>query len=336
MKKIRIAINGFGRIGRVFFRQAFENPALEIVAINNPQDSATHAHLLKYDSIYGIFPHEVTHDAKHLFVNEQSILVFNEMDPKKLPWNDLNIDIVIEATGVFVTREKAAWHLEAGAKKVILTAPAKGPIDNTIAMGINEETYDPKNQQVISNASCTTNSLAPVVKVLNDAFGIVRGLMTTVHSYTNDQSTMDAHHKDLRRARAAAMSIIPTTTGAAETVTIVIPELKGKLTGLSLRVPTPIVSITDFVVELKKTVTPEEVNDAFRKAADGPLKGILDITNEPLVSQDFKGNKHSAIIDGLSTMVVEKNLVKVLAWYDNEWGYSHRLMDLTVYVGNRL
>lgn len=336
MKKIRVAINGFGRIGRVFFRQAFENPELEIVAINNPHDSATHAHLLKYDSIYGAFPHEVKHDETHLFVDGQSIRVCNELDPKNLPWKELNIDIVVEATGVFATREKAAWHLDAGAKKVILTAPAKGPIDNTIAFGVNEETYDSATQHVISNASCTTNSLAPVVKVLNDSFGIVRGFMTTVHSYTNDQSTADAHHKDLRRARAAAMSIIPTTTGAAETCALIVPELKGKLTGLSLRVPTPIVSVTDFVVELKEKVTPEEVNQVFRTAAQGKMKGIMEVTDEPLVSQDFKGNPNSSIIDALSTMVLEGSLVKVLAWYDNEWGYSHRLMDLCVYVGKKL
>jgi glyceraldehyde 3-phosphate dehydrogenase len=336
MKKVRVAINGFGRIGRVFFRQAFEHPNVEVVAINNPGEADLHAHLLKYDSIYGIFNHDVKNDASHLIIDGRQIKVFAEMDPKNLPWKELEIDIVIESTGVFTTREKAAWHLEAGAKKVILSAPAKGEVDATFAMGINEEIYDPANHHVVSNASCTTNSLAPVVKVLNDTFGITRGLMTTVHSYTNDQATMDGHHKDWRRARAAALSIIPTTTGAAEAVTLVIPELKGKLTGLSLRVPTPVVSVTDFVAELKKSVTAEEVNNAFREAASGKMKGILDVCDAPLVSSDFKGNNHSSIIDAPSTMVMEGNMVKVLAWYDNEWGYSRRLLDLTVYMGGKM
>ncbi|MGE3278844.1 MAG: type I glyceraldehyde-3-phosphate dehydrogenase [Candidatus Altimarinota bacterium] len=336
MRKTRIAINGFGRIGRVFFRQAFESPDVEVVAINNPGDPDIHGHLLKYDSVYGIFPHDVKHGEKKLLIDGQEIQVFAELDPKNLPWKALDIDVVIESTGVFTTREKAAWHLEAGAKKVIMSAPAKGDIDATIAMGINEELYDPEKDDVISNASCTTNSLAPVAKVLNDVFGITRGLMTTVHSYTNDQSTLDAHHKDWRRARAAALSIIPTTTGAAETVTLVIPELKGKLTGLALRVPTAVVSVTDFVVELKQQVTAEEVNAAFREAAAGRMKGILDVCDEPLVSSDFKGNTHSSIIDALSTMVIEGNMVKVLAWYDNEWGYSRRLLDLVVYMGMKM
>lgn len=336
MRKTRIAINGFGRIGRVFFRQAFEHPDVEIVAVNNPGESDIHAHLLKYDSVYGIFNHEVSHDAGHLIVDKKPIRVFSELDPKNLPWKDLEVDVVMEATGVFTTREKAAWHLEAGAKKVIITAPAKGEVDATFAMGINEELYDPANHHVVSNASCTTNSLAPVVKVLNDTFGIVRGVMTTVHSYTNDQATMDAHHKDWRRARAAALSIIPTTTGAAEAVTLVIPELKGKLTGISLRVPTPVVSVTDFVAELKQQVTAEEVNNAFRMAAQGKMKGILDVCDEPLVSTDFRGNNHSSIIDALSTLVIEGTMVKVLAWYDNEWGYSRRLLDLAVYMGEKM
>jgi glyceraldehyde 3-phosphate dehydrogenase len=336
MKKVRVAINGFGRIGRVFFRQAFEHPNVEVVAINNPGEADLHAHLLKYDSIYGIFNHDVKNDASHLIIDGRQIKVFAEMDPKNLPWKELEIDIVIESTGVFTTREKAAWHLEAGAKKVILSAPAKGEVDATFAMGINEKIYDPANHHVVSNASCTTNSLAPVVKVLNDTFGITRGLMTTVHSYTNDQATMDGHHKDWRRARAAALSIIPTTTGAAEAVTLVIPELKGKLTGLSLRVPTPVVSVTDFVAELKKSVTAEEVNNAFREAASGKMKGILDVCDAPLVSSDFKGNNHSSIIDAPSTMVMKGNMEKVLAWYDNEWGYSRRLLDLTVYMGGKM
>ena len=336
MRKIRVAINGFGRIGRVFFRQAYEHPDLEIVAVNNPHEAALHAHLLKHDSIYGAFNHDVSSDENHLIIDGKSLDVYSEMDPRQLPWKKLEVDIVVEATGVFTSREKAAYHLEAGAKKVIISAPAKGPVDNTIAMGVNEETYDPAKQDVVSNASCTTNSLVPVVKVLNDAFGIVRGFMTTVHSYTNDQSIMDAHHKDWRRARAGGMSIIPTTTGAAETCALVIPELKGKLTGLSLRVPTPIVSVTDFVAELKKPVTVEQVNDAFKKASAGRMKGVLQVCEEPLVSMDFKGNTNSSIIDALSTMVLEGTMVKVLAWYDNEWGYSQRLVDLAVYMGKKL
>jgi len=336
MRKTRIAINGFGRIGRVFFRQAFEHPDVELVAINNPGEADLHGHLLKYDSVYGIFPHEVKVEGPTLLVDGKEIKVLAEMDPKNLPWKEMNVDIVIESTGVFTSRDKAAWHLEAGAKKVIISAPAKGEVDATFAMGINEDLYDPAKHDVVSNASCTTNSLAPVAKVLNDTFGIARGLMTTVHSYTNDQATMDAHHKDWRRARAAALSIIPTTTGAAEAVTLVIPELKGKLTGISLRVPTPVVSVTDFVAELKKTVTAEEVNNAFRTAASGKLKGILDVCDAPLVSSDFKGNNHSSIIDALSTLVMEGTMVKVLAWYDNEWGYSRRLLDLAVYMGNKM
>lgn len=336
MKKIRVAINGFGRIGRIFFRQAFGHPEIEIVAINNPDPIASDAHLLKHDSVYGAYQKEVICNEEHVIVDGKKIKAFRELDPQNLPWKELDIDIVIESSGVFTSREKAGLHLKAGAKKVIITAPPKGEVDVILVMGVNEDIYDPKKHQLISNASCTTNSLAPIVKVLHEKFGIQRGLMTTVHSYTNDQSTLDAHHNDPRRARAASISIIPTTTGAAETVAKVIPELHGKLTGLALRVPTPVVSITDFVVELKTHVTKEQVNDAFRKAADGPLKGILKVSDEPLVSADYRGDEHSSIVDALSTMVMEGNLVKVLAWYDNEWGYSKRLVDLTLYIGRKM
>ncbi len=334
--KTRVAINGFGRIGRVFFRQAFGNPDIEIVAINNPQDVESEARLLKYDSVYGIYDKEVSFEGDDLIVDGQHIKSLTELDPKKLPWKELDIDIVIEATGVFRDRERAGWHLEAGAKKVILSAPPKGDVDVMLVMGVNENDFDAEKHMVISNASCTTNSLAPVVKVLNDTFGIKRGVMTTVHSYTNDQSTLDASHRDPRRARAAALSIIPTTTGAAEAVTKVIPELAGKLNGLALRVPTPVVSITDLVVELNKDVTAEEVNQAITTASEGAMKGILKLSMEPLVSADYKGNNHSSIVDGLSTMVMDNNMVKVLCWYDNEWGYSRRLLDLIIFMGKKM
>ncbi|MDF2378972.1 MAG: type I glyceraldehyde-3-phosphate dehydrogenase [Candidatus Gracilibacteria bacterium] len=336
MKKVRVAINGFGRIGRVFFRQAFGHPEVEIVGINNPHDVESDARLLKYDSVYGVWDHEVSTDGDDLVVDGHHIATTSELDPKKLPWKELDVDIVIEATGVFRDREKAGWHLEAGAKKVILSAPPKGELDIMMVMGVNEHEYNSEEHKVISNASCTTNSLAPVVKVLNETFGIKRGMMTTVHSYTNDQSTLDGHHRDPRRARAAAVSIIPTTTGAAEAVTKVLPELAGKLTGLALRVPTPVVSITDFVVELEKDVTAEDVNNALKESATGKMKGILKVSDEPLVSADYKGNNHSSIVDGLSTMVVEKNMVKLLCWYDNEWGYSRRLLDMVLYVGKAI
>ncbi len=336
MKKIKIGINGFGRIGRVFCRQAFSHPILELVAINDPHPSEDSAHLLKYDSSYGIFMHDVTSDTDHIVVDGVSIRAFHERDPKNIPWKEVKADIVVEATGVFRTREQLQWHVEAGAKKVILTAPAKDKLDFMVVMGVNEKKYDPQKHQLISNASCTTNSLAPVVKILQEAYGIKRGLMTTIHSFTNDQSTLDAQHHDPRRARTASASIIPTTTGAAESVAEVIPELKGKLTGLSLRVPTTTVSITDFVAELEKTVTREELNETLVKASKGNFKGILDVSFEPLVSVDYKGNSFSSIIDGLSTMVVEGNLVKILAWYDNEWGYCSRLVDLCEYIGKSL
>lgn len=332
---IKVAINGFGRIGRNSFKAAIENyKDIEIIAINDLYDTETLAHLLKYDSIFGKFPGDVKGKEGALEVNGKEIKVTAEKDPVNLPWGELGVDVVIESTGVFRSREKAAKHIEAGAKKVIITAPAKDE-DITIVLGVNEEKYDPEKHNIISNASCTTNCLAPVVKVLNDKFGVEKGLMTTVHSYTNDQRILDLPHKDLRRARAAALSIIPTTTGAAKAVTLVLPELKGKLNGFALRVPTPTVSITDFVAVVKKNVTEEEINNAFKQAAEGELKGILGYSDEPLVSMDYKGNSLSSIVDGLSTMVIDGNLVKVVSWYDNEWGYSCRVIDLVHYIAKK-
>ena len=330
-----IAINGFGRIGRMVFRQAILRDDLEIVAINASYPAETLAHLIKYDTNHGTFDGEVSVEENALIVNGKRVQLVSDRDPLNLPWKKMNIDIVIEATGKFNAREKAALHLEAGAKKVILTAPGKNE-DVTIVMGVNEDTLDIDAHDVISNASCTTNCLAPVAKVLNDTFGIENGLMTTVHAYTNDQKNLDNPHKDLRRARSCAQSIIPTSTGAAKALTLVLPELEGKLHGLALRVPTPNVSLIDLVVDLKKDVTVEEVNDAFIRATKDNMKGILGFTTEPLVSIDFNTNPHSAIIDGLTTMVMGKRKVKVLAWYDNEWGYSARVVDLTVKVASAL
>ena len=334
---VRIAINGFGRIGREIFRIAMKRKNTEIVAINNLSDNATLAHLLKYDSSYGVLDAEVkTEGEDYIVVNNKKIRYFQEKDPAKIPWSKEKIDIVIEATGVFNDKESAGKHLQQiGVKKVIVTAACKGG-DCTICMGVNEDVYDPKNCHVISNASCTTNCMAPVVKVLNDNLKIKRGLMTTVHSYTNGQNILDLPHKDLRRARAAALSMIPTTTNAATAVTLVIPELHGKLNGLAVRVPTPTVSLLDLVCEVEKNTTVKEVNGFFEKAAAGPMKGILDYNELPLVSADYKGNEYSAIVDGLSTMVMEGTMVKVLAWYDNEWGYSARVLDLVEFVGAKL
>ncbi|MCW1928494.1 glyceraldehyde-3-phosphate dehydrogenase [Bhargavaea beijingensis] len=323
-----IAINGFGRIGRMVFRQAILEDGLNIVAVNASYPPETLAHLLKYDTIHGKFEGDVLTEEDALVVNGKRIQLIAERDPAKLPWEELGVDIVIEATGKFNSRDKAALHLEAGAKKVILTAPGKNE-DVTIVMGVNDDKLDLDRHDVISNASCTTNCLAPVAKVLNDEFGIDSGLMTTVHAYTNDQNNIDNPHKDLRRARAAAESIIPTTTGAAKALSLVLPELKGKLHGMALRVPTPNVSLVDLVVDLNRDVSVEEVNDAFIRAAEGPLKGILGYTTEPLVSSDFKTDSRSAIVDGLTTMIMGDRKVKVLAWYDNEWGYSARVVDLT-------
>jgi glyceraldehyde 3-phosphate dehydrogenase len=333
--KPRIAINGFGRIGRMVFRKAILEDNLEIVAINASYPSETLAHLIKYDTNHGPFNGEVVALENGLEVNGKFVQLLSNRDPLQLPWKELNIDIVIEATGKFNSKDKASAHIEAGAKKVVITAPAKDE-DITIVMGVNEEKFNVNEHHVISNASCTTNCLAPVAKVLNKKFGIVNGLMTTVHAYTNDQNNIDNPHKDLRRARGCAQSIIPTTTGAAKALSLVLPELKGKLHGMALRVPTPNVSLVDLVVDLEKDVTVDEINDAFIEAAYGELKGILSFTTEPLVSVDFNTNEHSAIIDGLSTMVIGSNKVKVLAWYDNEWGYSCRVVDLVKFVANAM
>ena len=331
---IKVGINGFGRIGRNAFRAAMANPALEIVAVNDLTDAETLAHLLKYDSIHGILDAEVKAEKDAILVNGKAIKVLAERDPAALPWGALGIDIVIESTGRFTDADKAAAHIKAGAKKVIISAPAKGE-DITIVMGVNEDKYDAAKHNIISNASCTTNCLAPMAKVIHENFGIKHGMMTTVHSYTNDQMILDLPHKDLRRARAAAMSIIPTTTGAAKAVALVLPELKGKLNGFALRVPTPNVSLTDLVSEMEKPVTVEEVNAALKAAAAGPLKGILAYSDEPLVSKDYNGNPHSCIIDADSTMVVDGTQLKVIGWYDNEWGYSNRVIDLIVYIGKK-
>jgi glyceraldehyde 3-phosphate dehydrogenase len=329
---IKIGINGFGRIGRNMLRAAAGDPSLEFVAVNDITDSATLAHLLKYDSVLGPFKGEVTATADAIVVNGKAIKVLAVKDPGDLPWKDLGVEIVVESTGKWTKRPDVIKHIEkAGAKKVIVSAPATDP-DATIVLGVNEKTYDPAKHHMLSNASCTTNCLAPVVKVLNDTFGVEKGFLTTIHAYTNDQKILDAPHKDLRRARAAAVSQIPTTTGAAKAVGIVIPELKGKIDGISIRVPTPDVSLVDFVAVMKKAVTDKDVNAAFQAAAAGPMKGILQYTDEPLVSCDFLHNPHSAIVDGLSTKVMGETLLKVMAWYDNEWGYSCRLVDLVRYI----
>jgi glyceraldehyde 3-phosphate dehydrogenase len=330
-----IAINGFGRIGRMVFRQAILQNDINVVAINATYPPETLAHLIKYDTNHGTFSADVIVEKNALIVNGKRVQLVSDRDPLKLPWKEMNIDIVIEATGKFNEREKAALHLQAGAKKVILTAPGKNE-DITIVMGVNEDQLNIEKHDVISNASCTTNCLAPVAKVLNDTFGIENGLMTTVHAYTNDQKNLDNPHKDLRRARACAQSIIPTSTGAAKALSLVLPELKGKLHGLSLRVPTPNVSLVDLVVDLQTDVTVEEINAAFIEASKGAMKGILGFTTEPLVSIDFNSDPHSAIVDGLTTMVIGSRKVKVLAWYDNEWGYSARVVDLTKKVGAAL
>lgn len=334
---IKVAINGFGRIGRTFLRIAEEQLSenLEVIAINARADDKTLAHLFKYDSCFGRFNGKVEVKENCLVINGKEIKIIRENQPKDLPWKELEVDLVVESTGKFKTREELMGHIQAGAKKVILTAPAKGE-DITIVMGVNEENYDPYTDHIVSNASCTTNCLAPVAKVIDERFGIVRGLITTIHSYTNDQNILDKTHKDLRRARAAAESIIPTTTGAAKAVAKVLPQLEGKLNGFALRVPTPTVSVTDLVCELKKSVTTEELNEAFREAAEGKMAGVLGYSDEPLVSIDYKGDNRSSIVDGLSTMVIEKNMVKVVAWYDNEWGYSARVVDLVNYVGDQI
>ena len=332
----RVGINGFGRIGRQSLRAILERypRELEVIAINDITDTKTNAHLFKYDSTYGRFPGEVEATAESLIVNGHQIKVLAQRDPAQIPWRDLGIEIVIESTGHFTDADKAAAHLRAGAKKVIISAPAKGE-DLTIVLGVNEHMYDPARHNVISNASCTTNCLAPAAKVINDTFGIEKGLMNTIHSYTNDQRILDQVHKDLRRARSAGVNIIPTTTGAARALALVIPELKGRFDGLSLRVPTVTVSMVDFVANVRKETTKEAVNDAFKQAAAGALNGILDYSDEPLVSMDFRGDSHSSIIDGQLTMVEGGNMVKVLAWYDNEWGYACRVADFTNFIAQK-
>jgi glyceraldehyde 3-phosphate dehydrogenase len=331
---VRIAINGFGRIGRNFLRTSKGYKDFEIVAINDLTDAKTLAHLLRYDSVHGIFNADVKATDSGISVDGKGIAITALTDPAKLPWKDLKVDIVIESTGLFTDRAAAQKHIDAGAKWVLISAPAKEP-DATICMGVNEETLDVSRHKIISNASCTTNCLAPVAKVLLNEFGIVRGLMTTVHSYTNDQRILDLPHSDLRRARAAALSMIPTTTGAAKAVGLVLPALKGKLDGMAIRVPTPNVSVVDLVAELGKDTTAEEVKAVLKKAAEGPMKGILQYTEDPIVSIDCNGNSHSSIVDATVTKVLENRMVKVLSWYDNEWGYSSRLRDLALYIINK-
>ncbi|MFF5962303.1 type I glyceraldehyde-3-phosphate dehydrogenase [Streptomyces collinus] len=333
---IRVGINGFGRIGRNYFRALLEQGAdIEIVAVNDLGDTATTAHLLKYDTILGRLKQEVTHTADTITVDGKTIKVLAERNPADIPWGELGVDIVIESTGIFTKKADAEKHIAGGAKKVLISAPAKDE-DVTIVMGVNQDTYDPANHHVISNASCTTNCVAPMAKVLDENFGIVKGLMTTVHAYTNDQRILDFPHKDLRRARAAAENIIPTTTGAAKATALVLPQLKGKLDGMAMRVPVPTGSVTDLVIELSREVTKDEVNAAFQKAAEGELKGILEYTEDPIVSSDIVNAPASCTFDSSLTMVQEGKSVKVIGWYDNEWGYSNRLVDLTVFVGNQL
>ena len=331
---IKVGINGFGRIGRNLLRASLNTKEIEFVAVNDITDAKTLTHLLKYDSILGNLDADVKAQGDTISVNGKPLKVLAVSDPSQLPWKDLGVDIVVESTGRFTEKDGASKHLSAGAKKVIISAPAKNE-DITIVLGVNEKSYDPKKHHVLSNASCTTNCLAPVAKVLLENFGIKRGLMTTIHSYTNDQKILDLPHKDLRRARAAAVSMIPTTTGAAKAVSLVLPQLKGKLDGMAIRVPTPNVSVVDLVAELDKDTTAEEVNASLKKAAEGELKGILQYCDEPLVSIDFNGNSNSSIVDALSTKVIEKKMVKVLAWYDNEWGYSCRVRDLISYIAGK-
>ncbi len=334
--KTRIGINGFGRIGRLTLRamKQYHKDDLEVVAVNDLADTKTNAHLLKWDSIFGRYPGDVSAKEKAIVADGQEIKVIQERDPAAIPWKDYGVDIVIESTGLFTDATRAVAHRQGGARKVIISAPAKNE-DITVVLGVNEKAYDPAKHNVISNASCTTNGIAPPVKVLNDSFGISKGLMTTIHSYTNDQVVLDTIHTDPRRARAAALNMIPTTTGAAKAVTQVIPALQGKIHGLAFRVPTPTVSVIDFVCDLEKEVTVEQVNQVLKAAAAGPLKDILEYCEEELVSMDFKGNPHSSIIDGPSTMVIGGNMVKILAWYDNEWAYSCRLGDLAVYMASK-
>ncbi len=331
---MRVAINGFGRIGRMVFRANLMNPKIDIVAVNDLGDPAMGAHLLKYDTNYGTLNMDVKGEPGKYTINGKEIKVVSARNPEELPWKDLNIDLVIECTGVFTDRAGAGKHITAGAKRVVISAPAKDEIDRTIVMGINENTYNPETDHIISNASCTTNGLAPVAKVLNDSFGIVKGLMTTIHAYTNDQNLHDNDHRDYRRARAATQSMIPSSTGAAKAIGLVIPELLGKLNGMAVRVPTPTVSLVDLTVELAKQATPAEINAALKAASEGPLKGILGVSDLPLVSVDFKGDMRSSIVDSAETLAIG-NMAKVFAWYDNEWGYSNRVIDLVAYIASK-
>ena len=332
----RVGINGFGRIGRQSLKALIERaPDVEVVAVNDLVDTSMNALLFKHDSTYGAYPGDVSHTDDAIIVDGREIKVLKEKDPATLPWGDLGVDIVVESTGIFTSAEKARAHLDAGAKKVVITAPAKGE-DITVVLGVNKEKYDPATHHIISNASCTTNCLAPAAKVVHDLLGIQRGLMNTIHSYTNDQRILDVAHKDPRRARSAGQNIIPTTTGAAKALALVIPDLKGKFDGFSLRVPTPTVSVVDFTAEVGRETSVDEINAAFRTAAEGPMKGIIGVSDEPLVSTDFKGDERSSIIDSASTMVIGGTMVKVIAWYDNEWGYSCRVADLVAHVAARL
>jgi len=335
MAAVRVGINGFGRIGRNVFRACLGETGLDIVAINDITDAATLAHLLKYDSVHGRLDGTVTHGEGSLTVNGKSLKVTAERDPGNLPWKDLKVDVVLECSGIFTARDQAAKHLSAGAKKVLISAPAKGA-DLTVCFGVNEKSYDPAKHDVVSNASCTTNCLAPVAKVLHENFGIKRGLMTTIHSYTNDQRILDLPHEDLRRARAAALSMIPTTTGAAKAVSLVLPALEGKLDGMAVRVPTPNVSLVDLTAELDKKATEKDINAAMKKAAEGELKGVLQYCDEPLVSSDFNGTAFSSIFDSQLTRVIDGNFIKVLSWYDNEWGFSNRMRDVALLMGRGL
>ncbi len=332
---IKVGINGFGRIGRMFYRAALGKKEIEVVAVNDITDAPTLAHLLKYDSIHGPLPHQVKAEGGSIMLDGHALKVLAERDPSKLPWKDLGVQVVVESTGLFTARDKAAMHLSAGARKVVISAPADG-VDVTLCLGVNQDAYDVKKHDVISNASCTTNCLAPIAKVLNDNFSIVHGLMTTVHSYTSDQSLQDGPHKDLRRARAAAVSMVPTSTGAAKAIGLVLPALNGKLDGTAMRVPTPNVSIVDLTAVVERDADEKSVNAAMKKAAEGELTGILQYNEEPLVSIDFNGNPHSSIFDAPLTKVLGKRLVKIFSWYDNEWGYSNRLADITAFVAARL
>lgn len=332
---VKIAINGFGRIGRLVTRAILQRDDMELVAVNDLGDPNSGAHLFKYDSVHGIYKGEVTVKENAIIVDGKAFKYFSEKDPEKLPWKELGVDIVIEGTGKFRNREKAAKHLAAGAAKVIITAPGKSDIDFTAVMGVNNEQYIPAEHHIISNASCTTNCLAPVAKVLSDEFGIVKGIMTTVHSFTNDQRVLDAEHSDLRRARTASASMIPTTTGAASALGLVIPKLKGKLDGMAIRVPTPNVSLVDLTVELEKEASAEELNAAFKKASEGPMQGVLRYTEEELVSRDYNGESNSSVVDGPLTKVMGGKMAKVIAWYDNEWAYSLRCVDLAAYIAKQ-